>query len=181
MRTYIALFRGINVGGTGSLSMKDLVALLTELGATSVQTYIQSGNAVFCYSGDSPEKLGASILMRINTRFGFEPALQLWTREELEAAVLANPFPEAEALPATLHLGFLASVPAQPDLEAIEALRDHGEEFRLAGRVFYLKAPAGVGRSKLAARSEKLLGVSMTDRNWRTVSTLLEMARALAG
>ncbi len=47
MKTYIALFRGINVGGKNTLPMRELVAVLEDLGARNVKTYIQSGNAVF--------------------------------------------------------------------------------------------------------------------------------------
>ena len=47
MKTYIALFRGINVGGKNILPMKELVELLENLGSRSVKTYIGSGNAVF--------------------------------------------------------------------------------------------------------------------------------------
>jgi uncharacterized protein (DUF1697 family) len=87
-----------------------------------------------------------------------------------------NPFPEAEAEPSTLHLGFLASTPKSPDLKKLASIKTETERFQLIEDVFYLHAPEGVGRSKLAASSEKLLGVSMTDRNWRTVCKLREMA-----
>jgi uncharacterized protein (DUF1697 family) len=45
--------------------------------------------------------------------------------------------------------------------------------------MFYLCAPEGIGRSKLAANAEKLLGVPMTDRNWATVRKIIEMANGL--
>ena len=76
-----------------------------------------------------------------------------------------------------MHLGFLASVPKNPDLEKLATLAKPSERFYLRDCVFYLNAPEGVGRSKLAASAEKLLGVPMTDRNWRSVSKI----RALAG
>ena len=47
----------------------------------------------------------------------------------------------------------------------------------LKGKVFYLYTPAGFGISKLAARAERLLGIEATARNWRTVTTLLDMAK----
>jgi len=97
--------------------------------------------------------------------------------EDLERAVRQNPYPDAVAAPSTLHLGFLAAAPAKPDLKSLEGLRKESERFRLIDRVFYLHAPDGVARSRLATGAERLLGVPMTDRNWRTVSALLEMAR----
>ena len=100
-------------------------------------------------------------------------------RGELERVMARNPFPEAESDPKTLHLGFLASVPNNPDLDKLETLKSDTERFRLIDTVFYLHAPDGIGRSKLAARAERLLGVPMTDRNWRTVVKLREMANEL--
>jgi uncharacterized protein (DUF1697 family) len=95
---------------------------------------------------------------------------------EVEAAITNNPFAEAESEPSSLHLGFLAFTPKDPDLKKLESLKNDSERFRLIGSIFYLHAPDGVGRSKLAANSEKLLGVPMTDRNWNTVCKLKEMA-----
>lgn len=66
-----------------------------------------------------------------------------------------------------------------PNLEKLESLRTKSERFRLMGKVFYLRAPDGFGTSKLAAGSERLLGVSMTDRNWRTVGKIRDMAREI--
>ena len=79
----------------------------------------------------------------------------------------------------SLHAGFLAFAPEKPNLKALESLKSPSERFQLIDKVFYLHAPDGVGRSKLAANVERLLGVSMTDRNWRTVCKIWEMAKEL--
>jgi uncharacterized protein (DUF1697 family) len=60
----------------------------------------------------------------------------------------------------------------------MNVFRTQSERFVLKGRVFYLHTPDGFGRSSLAGRIERFLGVPSTARNWRTVTTLLEMARA---
>jgi uncharacterized protein (DUF1697 family) len=174
--TYIALFRGINVGGTGLLPMKELVALLEELGCTDVRTYIQSGNAVFRHRAAAPG-LAKKIRAAVGAAKGFEPAVLLLTHDHVARAAESNPFPEAEDDPAKLHLLFLAAAPKQPDLEKIEELRSGRERFALEQEVFYLHAPDGIGRSKLAARVEKILGVPATGRNWRTVQKVLSLAQ----
>jgi uncharacterized protein (DUF1697 family) len=179
MKTYIALFRGINVGGQNALPMKELVAILEDLGARKVKTYIQSGNAVFVGKDQDTPQLSKRIGAEIKKRRGFEPNVMLWRLEDLERAIQQNPFPEAETDPQALHAGFLAAVPEHPDLKTLESYKKASERFRLIGHVFYLHAPEGVGRSKLAAHAESLLGVPMTDRNWRTVRTLWKMAQAL--
>lgn len=177
MKTYIALFRGINVGGNNSLPMKELVAVLEALGARGVKTYIQSGNAVLDSEEEDPSRLCARISAAIQQRRGFAPQVLLLTREDLARAIKENPFPEAATDHKALHAGFLADTPTAPDLAALEALRSETERFVLRGAVFYLHAPDGVGRSKLAAKAERLLGVPMTSRNWQTVCKVLELAR----
>ena len=179
MNTYIALFRGINVGGKNSLPMKALVAHLEKIGATKVRTYIQSGNALFQFAKKDVAQLGKQLSTEIRKHHGFEPHVLILELKAIKAALAENPFPEAESEPASLHFGFLASAPKNPDLEKLEKIRKPTERFRLKGKVFYLHAPDGVGRSRLAAGSEKLLGVAMTYRNWRTVSKLRELAETL--
>ena len=179
MTTYIALFRGINVGGRNVLKMKELTALLEGLGAKRVKTYIQSGNVVLAHEETDGERLAGSIRVAVQESNGFEPQVLLLSAGELEAAMANNPFPEAKADARMLHVGFLAETPAAPDLEGLERLRKESERFVLDGRFFYLHAPEGIGRSKLAAGAEQLLGVAMTDRNWRTVTKLREMVEVV--
>src|SRR5512140_2733934 len=159
MKTYIALFRGINVGGKNTLPMKELVALLDDLGCRNVKTYIQSGNAVFESEITDTSRLSSNIGIEIKKRCGFQPFVLLLGIKEIRKAVTNNPFPEAENDPKALHIGFLASAPKNPDLKTLEGLRRTSERFRLIDNVFYLHAPEGIGRSKLAANTERLLGV----------------------
>jgi uncharacterized protein (DUF1697 family) len=177
MTTYIALFRGINVGGKNKLPMKDLVATLENVGCHDVATYIQSGNAVFQSEEQDASQLSETIEAAIKERHGFEPLVLVLASEEMERAMGSNPFPETESEPKTLHLYFLAAPPESPDLDALEGIKGDRERFVLGDGVFYLYAPDGIGRSKLAANIEKLLGVPVTARNWRTVRKVMEMAQ----
>lgn len=175
MKTYILLFRGINVGSTRGLPMKQLTGLLEDLGATGVKTYIQSGNVVLTSREKSKAKLAAAVQAAVNEAVGFAPHVLVLEPREFADAVAANPFPEGAAKPATLHFGFLDAVPTKPDVAKLETLRRPSERFSLRGQVFYLHAPDGIGRSKLAAAAEKALGVPMTLRNWNTVAALQAM------
>ena len=179
MRTWIGLFRGINVGGRNRLPMKELVALLAEEGFDEVQTYIQSGNIVFRGTGTA-RAIGDRIVAAVARRFGFRPHLLLLSGEDLTHAAAANPYPEACAKPQCLHFWFLEKAPTAAATRSLEAVRAPSERFTVRGRVLYLEAPQGIGRSRLAARAESLLGVSATARNWRTVTRLLEMVRGAA-
>lgn len=180
MHTYIALFRGINVGGKNSLPMKDLTSIFETLGVSKVKTYIQSGNVVFQDESKDISGFSRKLATEIKARRGFEPHILVIEPSEVEMAMTNNPFRDAESEPSSLHLGFLAIAPTNPDLKKLESLKKDSERFCLIGSIFYLYAPEGVGRSKLAASSEKLLGVPMTDRNWNTVCKLKEMATLIA-
>lgn len=177
MHTYLALFRGINVGGKNAILMKDLVAILEGMKASKVKTYIQSGNLVFQSAEKNPAQLSQKIAAEIKKTHGFEPSILVLSPDAMRKAIEENPFPEAATDPASLHLGFLAAKPLHPDLAKLASLKKESERFHLGDGVFYLHAPEGVGKSKLAATAEKLLGVRMTDRNWRTVAKLMEMAQ----
>lgn len=178
MNTWIALFRGINVGGKQMLPMKDLRALLEGEGCTDVKTYIQSGNVVFRSPLSDASRVATRLSTAVANSRGFEPHVLILTRKELERAVAANPFPDACAQPKSLHLFFLAQKPKSPDTRAMDGIKAKTESYVLKDRVFYLHAPAGFGISKLAQRTERLLGVDATARNWRTVSTILALTRS---
>ncbi len=175
MQTYIALLRGINVGGHNKLPMKDLRTLLANLGLQSVKTYIASGNVVFQSENTNTAELAAQISAAIYAQHGFEPRILILTRQEMETAVQANPYPEAQPEPKTLHFYFLADDPQNPDLTTLESLKKDNERFQLIGRVFYLHAPDGIGRSKVAEKAERLLSAPATARNWRTVSKIIDI------
>ena len=176
MNTYTALFRGINVGGRNILPMKMLIAMLESLGCQNVRTYIQSGNAVFRHKENDASLLTEKIAAAVHENHGFEPHVILLTADTLKRAMASNPFPDAETDASKLHLFFLASIPENPDTDSIEKARAESERFVLEGDVAYLHAPDGIGRSRLAARLEKALGVAGTGRNWRSVCKILEMA-----
>jgi uncharacterized protein (DUF1697 family) len=180
VKTIIALLRGINVGGRNKLPMRELVAILADLGLTDVRTYIQSGNAVFHAADEvANEGLAEAIGVAIQEKHGFLPKVLLLGPADLDNAMALNPYPEAKADPKTLHLFFLASSPIEPDLQALCDLQRDSERFCLDGTVFYLHAPDGIGRSKLAAQVEKALGVPVTSRNWRSAAKIMDLAKEL--
>lgn len=180
MNTYIALLRGINVGGNNKLPMRDLVALLEGLGMQNVKTYIQSGNIVFQSEQADPALLSQAITGTIRQGYGFAPYALILDSQELQAAIAANPFPEGEAEPKSLHLFFMDKSPQSFDTGGLEQVKAASERFRLIDKVFYLHAPDGIGRSKLAELAGKGWGVNITARNWRTVNEIMAMAASLA-
>lgn len=170
MKTYIALFRGINVGGKNSLPMKELLPILESMNYENIQTYIQSGNVVFSSSKTVGPSDATRIGQKISEKKGFEPKVLLLSEKQLQDAINNNPFPSDDGK--ALHFFFLESKPEKPDINKLESLKVQSEEFHLHKNVFYLYAPEGIGRSKLAAAVEKSISVPLTARNWNTVSKL---------
>jgi uncharacterized protein (DUF1697 family) len=176
MNTFIALLRGINVGGNNILPMRELVAVLKGLGLSQVKTYIQSGNVVFQSKNKNLKELSQVISAAIGKSHGFAPHVLLLDLPMFQEAIAANPFPEAERDPKTLHLFFLEEIPQNLDLESLERLKAEKERYKLINNVLYLHAPDGIGRSKLAEKFGQGWGGAITARNWRTVSKLRSMA-----
>ncbi len=175
MSTWIALFRGINVGGHRKLPMKELVTELEKLGLAGVTTYIQSGNAIFHSDEASASSLSDRISKAIQVSHGFLPDVVVLTSEKFRAAVNDNPFPRSEAAFKTVHLYFLAEPPTNPELSLLDAAQTGGDEYHLGREVLYLHTPYGYGTSKLAQKIPRALGVPTTARNWRTVTKILEI------
>jgi len=180
MTTCILFFRGVNVGGHNRLPMDDLKAMFDALGTPGAVTHKQSGNVAVRCTRQQAGSLGNRIRAQVQEKLGFEPAVLVLKIQELEHAVAANPFRDMVKDPKSLHLWFLASEPAQPNLAKLQELKSGSERFELHRRVFYLHTPDGLGQSRLAGEVENCLGVEATARNWRTVTKVLEMGWSLS-
>ncbi len=176
-KTFVALLRGINVGGRTLLRMAELRELCEGLGFEDVETYIQSGNVIFDSRIADPAKVAASIEKRIARDFDLRPAVIVRTPAELAKVVGGSPFlPGADE--AKLHVVFLDRAPAKGAAAGIDLERSPGDDAVLRGREFYLHLPNGAGRSKLTLDYlERVLGVRGTQRNWKSVLALVERSR----
>jgi len=170
METWIALLRGINVGGKHIVPMKELAALLEANGFKNVITYIQSGNLVFQHAGGVGDRIGQLIA----DKYGFRPAIFILSPEELKQAVARNPYQGVQGK--SIHFFFLETDPESVDYALLNSLKSESEQYILTEKVFYLYAPDGIGRSKLVAKIGKAFpGVTMTARNLNTIGKLMEM------
>ncbi len=167
METFVALLRGINVGGNNILPMKELKCILEENSYHNPKTYIQSGNVVF----DS-EKPPQSIDLLIEEKYGFKPEILIIKEKEFLELVSGNPY--SSTIGKQIHFWFCKNTP-KANVEKLDELKSETEQYLINGKVLYLYAPDGIGRSKLAANIEKCLGVPVTGRNLNTVNKLIGM------
>jgi uncharacterized protein (DUF1697 family) len=178
--TYVALLRGINVGGRQKLPMADLRGLLEGLGYADVKTHLQSGNALFGTEGGDAggAEAHAEVIEReIDRALGLSVKVLVRTPAELARVVEANPFPAAAAEPTKVHVAFLSGPPDPARLAELDPARFAPDELRAGEREVYLWYPEGAGRTKLStAVLERRLGLTGTARNWKTVTKLVELA-----
>jgi uncharacterized protein (DUF1697 family) len=175
MATYIALLRGINVGGNRIIAMAKLRAMFEAAGATDVTTYIQSGNVVFRHAARAAPKLAAQLEAQIAKATKLAVPVVLRTAAEWTAVTAQNPFPEATA--DQLHVGFLAVAPPADALASLDPKLHEPERCVIVGREIYMFLPNGIGRSKLVVAVLKLKPLAAaTARNWRTVQKLAELS-----
>ena len=184
MNVFVALLRAVNVGGYGKLSMADLRGLLENLGYKRVETYIQSGNAVFEAPGNAAGVRGA-IMEVLEKHTGAAVGVMIRTHDELSRVIAANPFAaEAAADGARVHVVFLER--AAPDGAAdglqriVEKYPARRDRFHVAGETLYLHLPDGAAETKLTGKAvdRALGGVMGTARNWNTVLKLHAMSAA---
>jgi uncharacterized protein (DUF1697 family) len=173
-KKYIALLRGINVGGK-VVKMADLRSVMEAMGFENVQTYIQSGNVVFAAEEQDINELTLKLASRLQDEFGFEIPVLIRTLENLEEGVRNNPFSADEP-----YVSFLAKEPDQEGIEKLKSYEDKTEdELKIVGREVYIHCVGGYGRTLYSnAFLEKKLGVPATTRNWKTVNKLIDMARS---
>lgn len=175
--TQIALLRGINVGGHNKIKMAELRSLCGEIGWADTQSYIQSGNLVFSASGKRAD-LEAELERRIEDRFGLAIPVIVRAATDWSKCLSSNPFPEASAKEPNHVLLLLSKARPQADVVAeLRARATGGELIERAGDALWVHFGGGVAGSKLtAALLDRLVGSTVTSRNWRTVLKLAEMA-----
>ena len=179
MACYVALLRGVNVGGKNLMPMRTLAALFADAGCGSVRTYIQSGNVLFDASTSAAARVPLLVSKAIAKQLGFAAPVILRSAAELAQVVAGCPFVPARDDIQTLSVLFLREVPAASGVKALDPARSPPDEFAVRGKHVYLHCPGGFARTKLTNDyfDRKLATVS-TGRNWRTIVKLAELASA---
>lgn len=167
MKTYIALLRAVNVGGTGKLPMAELRTMCEAAGFKRVRTYIASGN-VLLESAASEKQVKAALETQLERYAGKPVGVLVRTGDELAAVLAANPFPQAA--PNRTVAIFLDKTPPADALETVSGRKN--EEMALGKREIYVHYGDGMADSKLKIVAAK----TGTARNINTIAKLVEMA-----
>jgi len=182
MTVYIALLRGINVGGKNIIKMADLKQVFESIGLCEVKTYIQSGNVIF-KSDETEDILCNKIENEIEAVFGISTKVILRNSTELEKIILNCPFSKEEIVEAetlskveSLYVALLKHNPLKEKIEYIDVYRNESDRYQVIGREVYLLFHHSIRNSKLANNLHKL-NVPTTMRNWKTLSKLSVLAK----
>ncbi len=173
MPRYIALLRGINVGGNTMIKMSELKKTFESLGFANVETYINSGNVAFDTRKTAEEKLIAKVEKAIETDFGKKVAVMMRTRNEMNDILGRNPFEGQYESHKEMHVLFMNDPMPDEKRELLLEKETDYERFAVEGREIFCHLRLGVADSLLGKSFiDKKLKVPITGRNWRTVETL---------
>jgi uncharacterized protein (DUF1697 family) len=175
---HIALLRGINVGGNKLIDMGRLRSLLAGLGYIDVQTYLQSGNAVFS-STRAPDDVAADVEEAIVTEFGVDCRVIVRSARQLAAVIAADPLLHLVGNPSRHFVAFLSGSPRRDGVRRLTG-EDYGANvLEIVAEHVYLWCPDGISKSPYARLNlDRILGTNVTLRNWNTVTKLAELAGA---
>lgn len=177
MTLQTALFRAINVGGTGKVPMADLRTAAEKAGFGQVRTLLQTGNLVFDAGGKTPAANEKRLEALCEKSFKLTTDVYIRTPKDIDALVSGNPFrKEAKDDPSHLVILFMRDAPKAEQLKALRAAIKGRERIECDGRDAYLVYPDGIGESKLTpALIARHLGQPGTGRNWNTLLKLQAM------
>lgn len=179
MAKYVALLRGINVGGRNIIKMGDLCSSFESMGFADVTTYIQSGNVVFSASERSPKALREPIASMLQKKFGYVATLAVLSKAQIRRVVEGAPDGfgiDPERLrydvmfvlpPLTARRAYL-QVPVKDGVDV---------KFEGKGVVYFTRLIAKASSSRLSRVTAMPIYQQMTIRNWKTTTTLNQLLR----
>lgn len=182
MTIYIALLRGVNVGGKNMIKMAELKKMFEALGLLDVQTYIQSGNVLF-KSNEDENSLRKKIEHRIEADFGFAATVVLRSAAEMEWIARNCPFSgqeikEAASGAESLYVSLMTGPPSPDKTNILNFYQSESDRYSITGREVFLLFRYSIRDSKLAGNLHKL-GVPATVRNFKTINKLVDLAKAM--
>jgi uncharacterized protein (DUF1697 family) len=173
---YLALLRGINVGGRNPIGMASLKACLESAGFTRVATLIQSGNVVLCAARQSTRSLAKQIENALESEIGLRPPVLVVSHERMRQVLAAAPAGWKRGTDLRRNIAFLF-----PPLSAATAateveLRPGVDEVATGNGVLYLTTPIrDIGRSKLARIVSRPIYQQLTIRTFGTCEKILAL------
>lgn len=179
MAVWVSLLRGINLGARNKIPMPALREALVEAGFGDVRTYVQSGNVITDSLHRSPDRVAALVREVVLHRFQLDIPVVVRSPAQLRAVLEWNPFPEAASTrPKLVQVAHLFGTPDPDDVERLlSATHDMPEQVAVRGEELVIDYRDTIQGTRLTGPwlTKRLGGVDATARNWRTLTTLVEL------
>lgn len=172
MTGYAAFLRGINVGKGNRVAMPRLRTMVEDLGYGEVATYINSGNLLFSATADQAE-IRSALSGAITDTFGISIDVAVRSEDQLRDILAGNPYPDGD--PSQVTVALLTGPPASTAAAKVAAIATEHEAYTFAGDEIWVNYSQGLARSKLAVQFSKIIGVSATVRNVRTLAHVVDL------
>lgn len=175
MTSYVALLRGINVGGKHPVPMAGLAACMTEAGYGDVRTHLQSGNVLFTTDAPRPG-LDADLERVLEDRFGFAIPVITRSRDELAETVARAPADHGSAELRSEVIFVKPPLTAEEAFAALPELREGVDSVALGpGVIYFSRVAAQASKTRLTKLMVMPIFRQMTIRTWRTTTRLLSL------
>jgi uncharacterized protein (DUF1697 family) len=179
MATVVAFLRGVNMTGHNTIKMAELTVLCRKIGYKDAETYIQSGNVIFT-NPDNRTEAETELLIEhaIKKQFGHDISVMIRSAEELKKVLKVNPFMQSEGIDQSKHAAlFLKEAPLPIQTDKLAGIDYPPDKFFVSGKEIFIWCPNGFGKTRLYTNFfENKMKVIGTARNWKTISTLVEIA-----
>ena len=177
MSQFVALLRGINVGGNNLIKMTDLKACLEGQGFRDVATYIQSGNVLFSASQSSKAKLTREIERILAATFNYQASVVLRSRKEMREIVERAPKGFGTQAAKYRYDVLFLKEPLTAAVAMKSVLVKHGVDEAHAGKgaLYFSRLISKASSSYLSRLAAQPIYKSMTIRNWNTTTKLLAL------
>jgi uncharacterized protein (DUF1697 family) len=178
MTRYVALIRGINVGGNNLIKMADLKACFERGGLKDVATYIQSGNVLFC-SPESESALSPRLEAAIKSSFKCQAAVCLRTQKQMEDIVRRAPAGFGKQPDKYRYdvIYLLPGVTAAMAMKSVKLREGVDQAHAGTGVLYFSRLISKASQSLLSKLITQPVYKSMTIRNWNTTTKLLDLMR----
>ena len=176
MPTYIALLRGINVGGHKKFTKAQQLDMISHLGYENATVYLHTGNWIF-ETSETKEEITQHISKAIQNKFGWELPILVLTPSEIEKILTNCPFSEEKKVKS--YFIILSEKPDANLVTEVSSIQYPDEEIIIIDRCIYFYSANGYGRAKFNMNAfEKKLNVQATSRNYKTMTKLISLASA---
>lgn len=173
---YVALLRGINVGGKNIIKMEHLKACFEQGGLEQVTTYIQSGNVLFASDETNQEKLTSLLEEMVSQTFHYPARIVLRSSIQMQQVITQAPDDWHSRTDLRCNIAFLKEpVTASDALLHIEPKEGIDLVTLGDGVLYFSTVLSGVTQSVLGKLASKKIYQHMTIRNYQTTQKLLAL------